>query len=98
MQSSLQRKDKICLFSVKLENVPTKCPQAAPQSTQGRFLLPKASLNTEILHSLSKVSLHFSHCPKCFQRTEKQMKYANLSQTEKNQTKEEPAIVVIEEL
>lgn len=74
----------------------SKCPQAAPPEHMGQ--LPKASLNTEILRSLSNVSLHSSHCPKRFQRTEKQMKYANFSQTDKNQTKEEPATVVIEEL
>lgn len=64
----------------------------------GHVSFPKASPNTEIIHSLPNVSLQSSHCPKRFQRTEKQIKYTNLSQTDKNQTKEEPATVVIEEL
>jgi len=64
----------------------------------GLVSLPQASPNAGILHSLSNVSLHSSHSPKRLQRTQKQIKYANLSQTDKNQTKEEPATVVIEEL
>lgn len=64
----------------------------------GHVSFPKASPNTELIHSLPNVSLQSSHCPKSFQRTEKQIKYTNLSQTDKNQTKEEPATVVIEEL
>lgn len=68
-----------------------------PQN-MGQLSLPKALPSSEILHSLFNVSLHSSHQPKCFRRTEKQMKHGNLSQTDQNQTKKEPDTIVSEEL
>lgn len=61
----------------------------------GQVSLPKASLNTEISHSLSNL---------CILPTvlnvfiENQMKDANLSRTDENQTNQEPATDFIEEL
>lgn len=46
---------------------------------------------------ISYVSLYTSHCTKYFQRTEKQMKYTNLSQVGTNHVMVGPATVVTEE-